>query len=140
MSKAVAMETQAERPAWGPTVEQELADIERALDILLRAAIEADGNRPPRAWKAPEVFNLTMLGEAAKNPAYDIVANPLGEAARRAIKPLGQRLHMLGGTALMRDVSYRVADMDPSHDGRRLSIMDARWNGVGCDTGDVWWS
>lgn len=39
----------------------------------------------------------------------------------------------------MHAAAEKVADMDPAHAGRRASIIDHTWDGIGDDVGR-WWS
>jgi hypothetical protein len=121
------------------------ADIEacdRALDALLSAII----NNPPPAsqepirstpirWQDPKAIpprgsvNLPLL-----------IRDPIGTACRAEIRRIGVELFRLtGSTGAMRKVAERVAERDPSKEGRRASIIDSAWNGIG-EGNNRWWS
>lgn len=127
------------------TLDEEVAGIERALDTLLRAAIEADQNQPRRKISIADAMMTYADLEAwmdrpkAARDAEQIMDNPVGFACRKSIRLLGNRLFDLGGCELMGDVCQRVADMDPAKWGYRTDIMDKRWDGIGLtDNGAGW--
>lgn len=119
--------------------DEEISGIENALDALLRAALEADANRPPNhrgdelrftIWSIADLEAYSRRSEPARR-ADALIANPVGDAARQAVRMLGKRLDELGGHELMGKVCERVADLDPANWGRRVNIMDHRWDGIG---------
>jgi hypothetical protein len=65
---------------------------------------------------------------------------PSAQSARREIRQkAGSRLHSIGGTRLMHEVSDRVCDLDQRNWSRRASRMDHCWDCIGAETGkDVW--
>ena len=70
--------------------------IERALDALLTAAIDA---RPP--WRQQfegartlgSILSEYLAATPAQSAANDLLDNPVGEAVRQAVSTLGLRLH-----------------------------------------------
>lgn len=113
----------------------EVEDIEIALDVLLRVALDADDQAAmdrregDRALGeiAAEFLSMTPL----QRRAAGLTRNPVGASARAAVGVLGERLHELGGVQAMTDVCERVAPLEPDRQERRTAIMDRAWNGVG---------
>ncbi len=69
-----------------------------------------------------------------------IVRDPQRYALRAGVRTVGRQLfRLLNSTDALGDVLERVADLDPASYGRRASLMDHAWNGIGSDT-DRWWS
>lgn len=119
----------------------DVATCERALDLLLRAIIRHDDERaaarvgpPPIRLFAFEGIDVTRLGFEA------LTGDPVRHALRRGVRGIGRELYRLGGTteAMLRSL-YRVCDLDPVAEGRRLSITDHAWDGIGADN-DRWWA
>lgn len=125
----------------------ETAQIEAALDVLLRAAVAADRERPLRPERglisagdlAFAVIDRMKTWTPAQQAAAELLQRPVWEAVRQAVSTLGVRLHEIGGLPLMQDVCHRVAALDPDHEGRRLDIMDKRWDGIGADGANAGW-
>lgn len=126
--------------ALSPHIEAtELEKIEDALHRLLQAATEADRApplTPPRGPISASVLALEAVDRItswtpAQRDAAALFMNPVAEALRLAVRTLGERLHEIGGQQLMTEVLDRVAERDPEHWGRRVSIMDHRWDGIG---------
>lgn len=118
--------------------EREVEAIGRALDALLRTLIANDLNRRsrPTGSKSPVRMDMSNYPSAAER----FSADPIGEACREAVRNFGERLFdVLGSTDAMRDVLNRVAEMDPARAGRRASILDHGWDGIGSNA-DRWWA
>lgn len=114
----------------------ETQQIEEALHALVTAAVSDTGYVSNLLTRdGPESIGSIMARLDAMTPkqrtAADLIRRPVGEAVRRAIKTLGERLHEIGGQELMSDVLERVADRDPSRYGRRIDVMDKRFDGIG---------
>lgn len=117
----------------------ETARIEAALDALLTASIRDDRERPPSsvggAIRADVLINEAIerltTWTPAQREAHALLQRPVSEALRQAVRTLGERLHELGGEDLMLEVCDRVSALDPANEGRRSSIMDHRWDGIG---------
>lgn len=107
---------------------REIGRIVAALDTLL-AAIEARSIATPSRASRIAVFSVADL--ARRSPIESMLDDPVGRALRLGIRRLGERLDQLGGFPLMQDITERVADMSPRHAGRRLSILDFAFDGVG---------
>lgn len=116
---------------------------ELALDKLLSAIITHDAaqDQEPRGPIKATPFRFVSLDDAAlAQAAFDeLVRDPIHYALRQGVKRLGRELHRLGGLDAMGAAIERVADMDLRHSGRRMSIMDSAWNGVG-EGSARWWS
>lgn len=121
--------------------------IEDALDALLRATMEHEKDKrsrvvteSPRAIRAtPFVFREpTSIPTRDDNRTDWIASDPVYGALGLAVRWLGERIFkMTGSVDAMRDVAHRVAARDPSHNGRRLSILNHRWDWIGNDK-DRW--
>jgi hypothetical protein len=125
---------------------QEVAGIEDALHILLTTAIDIDNERASRPRPVPDLstFKVYTIGQLAdlvgtKGKAGDIIKNPVGIACRMAVKVLGQRLYEIGGLQLMEEALDRVAERDERWFGRRVDIMDKRWDGIGREGSRAGW-
>lgn len=123
-----------------PTAEE----LEEALSALLvtiinhRAAKEAATVRPYDFNPMP--FKWTDTIPSRELIAVEgIIADPIEGALRHTLRFIGERLFKQGGTDLMRDALYAVADRDEKHGGRMLAIADSQWSGIGDDSGR-WWS
>lgn len=120
-------------------VATETAQIEAALDALLTAAIRANRDPSLLPERGPTPAGVLMgdfltklqTWTKAQREAGDLLARPVWEVTRKGVTCLGRRLHEIGGTALMRDVCHRVSALDPANQGRRIDIMDKRWDGIG---------
>jgi hypothetical protein len=112
-------------------VRSELSRIEQALDTLLTAI---ENHQPPTS----EIRILSAAEFCKQSPVESLLNDPIGRALRLGIKKLGGRLHQLGGTDLMRSVAERVADMRCGFSGRRLSVMDHAFDGIGIGSKDFW--
>lgn len=117
----------------------EVAKIEAALDRLVTAAIQ--NRREPsldpskdRLVGAAELmagFQDSLTWTKAQREADELLERPLSATIRRGIRTLGKRLNEIGGWELMTDVCDRVSAADPREEGRRASIIDHRWDGIG---------
>ena len=117
--------------------------LERALDALLTAMAD-DEAKWPEASLGPAIAKPLDLSSAVLSRSdmevTQLVRHPVYFACRMAVRRLGQQAFTItGGTDGMRDVAERVADRTPALYGRRLSIMDGAWDGVGSDA-DRWWA
>lgn len=120
----------------------EVSLIEEALDTLLTAAIDAPPRKPePQPIEPIRMADIeTIMGRTeAERKTLDLIANPVGIACRIGIRWLGQRLFEIGGLDLMHRVIDDVAARDLRNAGRRLSIMDHRWDGIGRVDGHAGW-
>jgi hypothetical protein len=111
----------------------EIGRIERALDMLLTACEDHRANQPPAEFRIISSAELVRL-----SPVEGLLDGPIGRALRLGIKKLGERLHDLGGTALMHRVVNRASDMRRGFTGRRLSVLDHAFDGIGLGSNDFW--
>jgi hypothetical protein len=114
----------------------ETQQIEEALHTLVTAAISDTGYASNILTRdGPESIGSIIARfdamTAKERKAHEIIRRPIGEAVRRAIKTLGERLHEIGGQELMSDVMERVADRDPRNYSRRVDVLDKRFDGIG---------
>ena len=109
----------------------ELRRIEQALHVLLTACEE---HQPP----ATDFRILSSAEFVRLSPINSLLDDPVGRSLRLGIKKLGERLHHLGGTALMHRAVNRVADMRSGFGGRRFSVLDHAFDGIGLGSNDFW--
>lgn len=116
---------------------EEIHGIEVALSDLVEAII---GARIRRQHGGVMTMAEALKGEEGKSEiglaAMDLIDEPVGNACRRAVCVLGERLFEIGGTALMLEVLERVA-AEPGSESRRTDILDKNWDGIGADP-DFW--
>lgn len=120
----------------------EVQRIERALDELLKTAINTRAPWPPRHDGPVSISVLVaegLGGTPAARAANSLLDNPVGEAVRKAVTTLGERLYEIGGLKLMSDVLDRVAERDPGKESWRIDIMDKRFDGIGREGGKSGW-
>lgn len=60
-----------------------------------------------------------------------LVVDPIDAACRQAVRRVGQRLHDLGGFDAMSTAADRMAERDPVRAGRRASLLNHAWDGIG---------
>jgi hypothetical protein len=117
----------------------EVSQIENALDALLSAAIQADREPAILVDEGPislgttldPILQKTESWSRARRGSDEPLRRPVSEALRQAVHTLGQRLDELGGFALMHAICDRVAGRDHPNHGRRLGIVDHRWDRIG---------
>lgn len=114
---------------------EEVEGITVALDVLLTAlrasAEKRQGDRGPPISMRDSVMAIDWDATEAQRVAESIVRDPLGEAIRQAITPLGERLNQIGGMKLMEDVLYAVAELCPANRDWRIAVLDRRFDGIG---------
>ena len=109
----------------------ELRRIEQALHVLLTAC---EAHQPPAAE-----FRILSSAEFLRlSPVESLLDDPVGRSLRLGIKKLGERLHALGGTDAMHRAVNRVAEMRSGFAGRRLSVLDHCFDGIGLGSNDFW--
>lgn len=122
--------------------------IEAALDAVLTAAIAADRNLPSLSPErgpvsagvtAYEVIDRLSNWTKAQGAANDLLDRPVSELCRQAVTTFGERLFEIGGLTLMQDTLYRVGERATADQGRRVAIMDHRWDGIGRDGKNAGW-
>jgi hypothetical protein len=125
-------------PLLKETDNQALQAIEDALDAVLTAIHKHDAERPKggplKAYTWAEIADRGLVDSDVEELSED----PVGAALRQAVWRLGKKLYaVLGETRAMSGVLERVASRDPANYGKRVSIMDNRWEGIGKGN-DVW--
>jgi hypothetical protein len=123
------------------TLSKPLAEIENALDTLLTALLKERA----REWKAAKPTELRVISAAdlvqmpilSDQEAWQerIIEQPLAGALELAIHEIGEVLFKKGGTDLMRASLERVASRRRKTYGKRISICDVQWEGIG----GKWW-
>jgi hypothetical protein len=63
--------------------------------------------------------------------AIDSAIGDPGEAEVEILIRLGRQLHEFGGLSAMIDAAQQVASRDQNDYGRRISLLDRAWDGVG---------
>lgn len=116
----------------------EAQQIEAALDALVSAAVANLRETPLIPERGPvsvaegiDEWMALLGGTVAQRQANRLLQRPVSGALRTAIRLLGERLHEIGGMALMHDVCARVSASDPRNEALRVGIIDHRWDGIG---------
>jgi hypothetical protein len=120
-----------------PSPEEIVQDYEGLLSILCDAIKDHRENYKP---EKPRKIEIELFNEICNKPKYvsairSAITNPKESAYRSAIRDVGRGLCAIGGTDLMRDVSYRVSDRNQW--AYFDIVCDHCWNGVGRDN-DIW--
>ena len=98
------------------------------MDALL-SAIEHAPKPKPREQRHYSWEEYEALDGRGMRSLY---VNPVGIALRHGVKELGERLwEITGSTDEMRKSLDRVAELNPKTYGRRMSLMNAWWDGAG---------
>lgn len=127
----------------------EAQQVEAHLDAILTAIMAHDAQpRKPREPGDLRPINMADMMAAldarqTMTPAGryvdDLERDPVRGALTYAVRQLGKRLYEIGGLQAMQDACDRVAELDQSNWGRRTSVMDARWDGIGREGGLAGW-
>lgn len=123
----------------------EPTEAERALDVLLRLAVDHQRARDAEAAPSPAITatpfvwrDPATLPTRVEREVTQLLRDPIGAACRQGIRRIGEHLFKtLDSTAGMSEAAENVAYLDPMHYGRRVSIVDHAWDGIGSDT-DRW--
>jgi hypothetical protein len=126
-----------------PPQDKPLAAIESALDALLTALLmererlrEAAQSKPMglRVFSCADLVEMPVLSD---QEAWQerILERPVAGALELAIHEIGEVLFKKGGTDLMRKSLEHVASSHPKTYGKRVSICDVQWDGIG----GKWW-
>ena len=117
--------------------------LEQALDALLTAMAEDEAKRSETTLGLVMVKPAHLSGPVPTRSEMElaqILREPVYFACRMAVRRLGERTFTItGSTDGMRDVADRVAGQMPAQFGRRLSVLNSAWDGVGSDS-DRWWA
>jgi hypothetical protein len=120
-----------------------LVKIENALDTLLTALLKERERQRKAAQSKPIELRVITCADLVAMPVFSdqeawqerILEHPLGGALELAIHEIGEVLFKKGGTDLMRDSLERVSARHPKTYGKRVSICDVQWDGIG----GKWW-
>jgi hypothetical protein len=120
-----------------------LAEIESALDTLLTALLKEREKQRKALLSKPIEFRVISCADLVQMPVLSdqeawqerIIEHPVAGALELAIHEIGEVLFKRGGTDLMRDTLERVSARHPKTCGKRLSICDVQWDGIG----GKWW-
>lgn len=120
--------------------DDDLATCRRALDELVSAIIRHDRERSERRISDRiEIVSFKALMDTERMNFRSVTTNPVRAALRLGVRKLAQEVYSIGGMGAVHDAFERVTDMDAANEGRRMSIMDSAFNGVGSGD-DRWWS
>lgn len=121
-----------------PTV----GELEAALNVLLEHLIEhrsKDASRPLTKLAPLETAQLMSLPDEVFEARY-LATDPIETVLKIGITKIGQFLFDLtGSTEAMLDSAERVAGDDKNEFQRKISIVDAAWDGIGNDA-DRWFA
>jgi hypothetical protein len=107
-----------------------------ALDVLLVALFAHDAAKP--VDKGPLKF-ISASDLPNISPIEGLLEDPIRKGLRLGMHLAGERLHYIGGTALMHRVLDRVCRLAPHVFTRRSCSLDHAWNNIGVDVGrDIW--
>lgn len=121
----------------------EILAIQNALDVLLTQMLEAREGRSAKQVQVIAKRELELISAAdfhgkdvptrEQSAVNLIVKYPVEGACRYAVVLLGRRLAELVANdyATMLEVSDQVAERDPKREGRRKSILNSAWDGIG---------
>ncbi len=124
------------------TNKADLATCDRAITELLDAILAHDA---ARAAAQPQggPFKIKTFDSSKGLDRLEFEAltgDPVRYALREGLRRVGAEVYRLGGsTEAMRECLERLCEKDREHGGRRGSILDAAWNGIG-EGSDRWWS
>lgn len=120
-----------------------LAQVQRALDDLLQAAIEHDERQQMLSSGTVAAARLRWIdiNVAPENQRTDIIPllhDPIGASLRTSIRTLGEHLFRLSGTtALMRDMAERLLAANRTQHVLIIQLVDLAWARIGSDA-DHW--
>ena len=123
-------------------VDATVDDIERALDALVTEIVKLKERLPPQSAEA-----LNQALHARSGPvvtpfkvAVDLIAaSPVDGALRLAVRQMGEGLFRnLQSPQKMLHVARRVCSKDEPNWSRRMTVIDAAWEGVGSEADGYW--
>ena len=122
------------------TDDEKIALIEDALHELLLARREWEISGLSRSRQKPVTFTPFKFLDLDEMAFESLTADPIRWGLRTCMKRLGEVLFSItGSTEKMQPVLERVASRDPESYGRRASIIDKAWDGIGNDR-DRWYA
>ncbi len=120
--------------------EPTISDFEDAFDVLLTAYLDQKRKQVgTKRLYLKEVMVLSEIPGQWKAQLLEVLENPLASALREAMRDLAQRYHDFLKAELkvenpLREMEaslYNIAGRDIDQEGRRGSILDKVWDGVG---------
>jgi hypothetical protein len=113
-------------------------EIVDALDRLLSAMIEHDKQRDkersgtPAATPFQALTKLEDLPTRAESEIKALLKTPVRSALKQAVRRLGEvTFQVTSDLGQMQDIAEAAASRDDRHYGRRASIINSAWNGIG---------
>ena len=123
-------------------VDATVDDMERALDTIIGEIIrlrdmsvgdtKADFRQTPHARSGPSQTSFKL--------ALDLIASsPIDGSLRLAAREIGQGLFaVLQNPQMMMRLARRVCSQDEVNWSKRMTIIDAAWEGIGSETHGYW--
>jgi hypothetical protein len=118
------------------------AELEDAIDAVLTELIAyrlRPRCGPPEPMKSIHFSKLLDKPIRSRRACsfLGVLRDPIEGAFLYTVRGIGEALFDLGGTRSMKKSLENVAARDPANEGRRLSICDSRWDGIGAKP-DIW--
>lgn len=123
-------------------MEATVDDMERALDALVGEIVKRKETLLPESAEALNQALYTRSGPAFTpfKVAVDLIAvSPVDGALRLAVREIGKELFraLQDPRKLMR-VARNVCSHDEANWSRRMTVIDAAWEGIGSDANGYW--
>lgn len=123
-------------------VDATVDDIERALEALISEIVRMRGTLTPDSIEALNQALYARSGPAATRfkVAVDLIASsPIDGALRLSVRQIGEGLFRnLQSPQKMMRVARRVCSRDEPNWSRRMTVIDAAWQGIGSDAAGYW--
>ena len=123
-------------------VDATVDDMERALGTLVDEIVKLKDRLSPASAKALDQALHARSGPALTRfkVAVDLIANsPIDGALRFSVRQIGEGLfRALRSPQKMMHVARRICSQDEVHWSRRMTIIDAAWEGIGSDADGYW--
>lgn len=115
------------------------AEIERAIDEVVSTLVAYRAKPPKEARRANEAKPGSRSASASQLvsteldvlAARDLAWKPVEHGLKHSLRDLGKLLHAIVGDEGMLEAAERVCDLDKKNWARRMSPIDAAWNGIG---------
>lgn len=124
-----------------PLAPPTLPELERALDEAVSTLVAFRAKPPEAAERAlapkrdaplPVIPIQQLIGtDSSVLRDRELASSPVEFGMKKAIKELGKLIHGLVGNDGMLEVAERVAGLDDKNWGRRMSPINAAWDGIG---------
>ncbi|NJM35296.1 MAG: hypothetical protein HC850_11950 [Rhodomicrobium sp.] len=123
-------------------VDATVDDIERALDALVCEIVKLREMLPPQSTEALNQALYARSGPAVTpfKVAVDLIANsPVDGALRLSVRQMGEELFRnLRSPPKMMQLARRVCSKDEPNWSRRMTVIDAAWEGIGSEDDGYW--